>query len=296
MEEWKGHERWDKKKNGQKRKQGGKKRGGVESSASGRNLISRAESRAGSCLALNWFLFTAEEIEGYDILTITSISEPRQEASLHCKTQKASLQPAGIKCVHAGGGRWRQQKGRGSMYLQCLLTLRWCDAITDQSAVLEEQESEADYWADVIFMPSGSALRNTKTMNGFKKGKKAKVQLVLLLKDASSLWCRNDWILFFHSFHFIHVQFCSMEKCIWWSTTRCKNCYKLSHSILQFLRIKNYKSVCQSFSLLFNSSFVFLCKFFFFFFSHCKAAKSFWDASLLMKPIYSQSWINLLKH
>lgn len=65
------------------------------SSVGEQNVISCAQSKAGTHLALNWFLFTAEEIKGYSAPTITSPSRPRQEALSHCKRQRArsSSQP-----------------------------------------------------------------------------------------------------------------------------------------------------------------------------------------------------------
>lgn len=155
------------------------------------------------------------------------------------------------------------------------------------------------------FDASAFALINTKRWTDSRRGKKkAKVKPVLLLKDTRGLSCRNDR----SCSRAIHVQFCSMEKCIWWSMTRLLQ--ELFHRCLKALlskarrtfsshitvfSVKNftYISVCQSFSHLFNSSFVFRANSFFF---HIVKLLSFWDASLLMKPIYSQSWINLLKH
>lgn len=152
------------------------------------------------------------------------------------------------------------------------------------------------------FDASGFALINTKMMNWFKKGKKK--QRWNLLKDTRGLSCRNDR----NCSRAIHVQFWSMEKCIWWSMTRLlqelfHRCFKalLSKARRTFsshiavFSVKNFThiSVCQSFSHLFNSSFVCRANSFFF---HIVKLLSFWDASLLMKPIYSQSWINLLKH
>lgn len=208
--------------------------------------------------------------------------------------------------------RWREA-GKGSRRdgVQCICSacsnvkLRWCDVIIHLTAVCEEQESEADYLVFFKFDASVFALINTKMMNWFKKGKKkAAVKPVLLLKDTRGLSCRNDR----NCSRAIHVQFWSMEKCIWWSMTRLlqelfHRCFKAllskarrtfsSHIAVFSVKNFTYISVCQSFSHLFKQLLCLPCKFIFF---HIVKLLSFWDASLLMKPIYSQSWINLLKH
>lgn len=70
-----------------------KKNEGIEtkncSSVGEQNVISCAQTKAGSYMALNWFLFTADEIKGYGAPTITFLSKPRQGALSHYKRQRA---------------------------------------------------------------------------------------------------------------------------------------------------------------------------------------------------------------
>lgn len=170
------------------------------------------------------------------------------------------------------------------MYLQCMF---YCEA----AVVWRDNSPYCRVWGTGIwgrlfssfhFDASGFALINTKTMNWFNKGIKAKVKSVLLLKDTRGLSCRNDT----NCSRAIHVQFCSMEKCIWWSKTllpqelfhRCfkallskARCTFSSHIAVFSVKNFTYISICQSFSHLLNSSFV--CRANSFSFSHCKASE-----------------------